>query len=93
MSTSTHIQNYVRRIRSSSSSPADREPNKTQFDLTERVAAAYVMNTLDLSARARLVAGVRVESTHVDTLSFNANTGRRTSRPAATTPTCCRARR
>ena len=33
------------------------------------------MNTIDLSARSRLVAGVRVESTHVDTLSFNENTG------------------
>jgi len=33
------------------------------------------METLDLSARARLVAGLRVESTHVDTLSFNNNTG------------------
>jgi TonB-dependent receptor len=51
-------------------------PNNADFDLTERVAAGYVMNTLDLSPRARLVAGVRIESTHVDTLSFNANTGR-----------------
>ncbi len=51
-------------------------PNTADFDLTERVAAAYVMNTIDLSSRARLVAGVRVESTHVDTLSFNVNTGR-----------------
>jgi TonB-dependent receptor len=50
-------------------------PNKNQFDLTERVTAAYVMNSLDLSPRARVVAGVRVESTHVDTLSFNANSG------------------
>ena len=51
-------------------------PNKNQFNLTENVAAAYVMNTIDLSARARLVAGVRFESTHLDTLSFNANTGK-----------------
>jgi len=49
--------------------------NKSQFDLTERVSAAYVMNTFDLSARARLIAGVRVEQTHLDTLSFNTNTG------------------
>ncbi len=33
------------------------------------------MNTSDLSSRLRLVAGVRVEATHVDTLSFNNNTG------------------
>jgi TonB-dependent receptor len=50
--------------------------NEANYNLTERVGAAYVMNTMDLSARARLVAGVRIESTHVDTLSFNANTGR-----------------
>jgi TonB-dependent receptor len=50
--------------------------NKSQYDLTERVTAAYVMNSFDLSSRTRLIAGVRVESTHVDTLSFNSNTGR-----------------
>jgi len=50
-------------------------PNKNSYDLTERVSAGYVMNTLDLSSRARLVAGVRVEQTHIDTLSFQASTG------------------
>ena len=49
-------------------------PNKSQFDLTERVAAGYVMNTIDLSGAARLVAGVRFEQTHVDSRSFNNNT-------------------
>jgi TonB-dependent receptor len=49
-------------------------PNKSQFHLTERVAAGYVMNSVDLSAWARLVAGVRFESTHVDSRSFNNNT-------------------
>ncbi|HET9832100.1 MAG TPA: TonB-dependent receptor [Vicinamibacterales bacterium] len=49
-------------------------PNKSQFDLTERVAAGYVMNTIDLSASSRLIAGLRVESTHVDARSFNNNT-------------------
>jgi len=48
--------------------------NKSDFDLTERVGAGYVMNTIDLSSAARLIAGVRIESTHVSTLSFNANT-------------------
>jgi outer membrane receptor protein involved in Fe transport len=51
-------------------------PNSANFDLTERVAAAYVMNTTDLSPRMRLVAGLRIESTHVDTLSYNANSGK-----------------
>jgi TonB-dependent receptor len=50
-------------------------PNPSQFDLTERVAAGYVMNSIDFSHAARLVAGVRIESTHVDTRSFNSNTG------------------
>jgi TonB-dependent receptor len=50
-------------------------PNNSDFDLTERVAAGYVMNTIDVSGQARLVAGVRFESTHVDTRSFNVNTG------------------
>jgi TonB-dependent receptor len=49
--------------------------NDANYDLTERVGAGYIMNTIDLSSRARLIAGVRVESTHVDTLSFNDNTG------------------
>jgi TonB-dependent receptor len=49
--------------------------NKSNYDLTERVGAGYVMNSLDLSSRTRLIAGLRIESTHVDTLSFNANTG------------------
>jgi TonB-dependent receptor len=48
--------------------------NKSDFDLTERVAAGYVMNTIDLSPAARVIAGLRVESTHVSTLSFNNNT-------------------
>jgi TonB-dependent receptor len=50
-------------------------PNKSDFNLTERVAAGYVMNTIDLSVHTRFIAGLRIESTHVDTLSFNANTG------------------
>jgi outer membrane receptor protein involved in Fe transport len=50
--------------------------NAANYNLTERVAAGYVMNTLDVSPKARLIAGVRVESTHVDTLSFNENTGK-----------------
>jgi TonB-dependent receptor len=69
------IQSYVSSHTNQFTTSGGPGPNKSQFDLTERVAAAYAMESLDLSARARLVAGVRVESTHVDTLSFNANTG------------------
>ena len=50
-------------------------PNESSFDLTERVTSAYAMNSVDLGTRMRLVAGVRIESTHVDALSFNSNTG------------------
>jgi TonB-dependent receptor len=41
--------------------------NPTNFDLVERVGAGYVMNTLDLTGRIRLVAGVRFENTTLDT--------------------------
>jgi TonB-dependent receptor len=47
--------------------------NSGNYDLIERVSAGYVMNTLDLTSRLRLVAGVRFEATHVATLSFDAN--------------------
>jgi TonB-dependent receptor len=49
-------------------------PNAANYDLTERVAAGYVMSSTDLSTRLRLVAGVRFEATHVSTRSFNSNT-------------------
>src|SRR5262249_33655215 len=43
--------------------------------LIERVSAGYVMNTLDLTPRLRLVAGVRFEATHVSFLTFDDSTG------------------
>jgi TonB-dependent receptor len=70
------IQNYVFSHAAQFTVTGGPGANKSQFDLTERVSAAYVMNSYDVSSKARLIAGVRVESTHVDTLSFNANTGR-----------------
>jgi TonB-dependent receptor len=49
--------------------------NSTNYDLDEKVSAAYVMNTLDLSGRIRLVAGLRFEQTNLDTSvpTFDAN--------------------
>src|SRR5262249_15137130 len=38
------------------------------FDLIERITAGYLMNTIDLTHRLRLAAGVRFEATHLDTL-------------------------
>jgi len=71
----TLVQNYVAAHPQQFVVTGGPGPNAANFTLTERVAAGYVMNTLDLSTRARLIAGVRIESTHLDTLSFNANTG------------------
>jgi TonB-dependent receptor len=41
------------------------------YGLTEKVSSGYVMNTIDLSSRVRIVAGVRFEGTNLDTLSFD----------------------
>lgn len=50
--------------------------NNGNYDLIERVTAGYLMNTVDLTSRLRLIAGVRFEATHLDTLSFsNSNSG------------------
>lgn len=50
--------------------------NGNNFDLVERIPAGYVMNTIDLTSRIHLVAGVRFEATHLSTLSFNSSTNR-----------------
>jgi TonB-dependent receptor len=44
------------------------------YSLVEQVSSGYVMNTIDLSSRVRLVAGVRFEGTNLDTLSFDTTT-------------------
>jgi TonB-dependent receptor len=49
--------------------------NSNNYDLIERIPAGYVMNTIELASRVRLVAGLRVEATHVDTLSFDETAG------------------
>ena len=41
------------------------------YDLVEKVAAGYLMNTIDFSSRMRLVAGVRFEGTNLTTVSFD----------------------
>src|SRR5215469_2622152 len=53
--------------------------NSANFDLIEKVSAGYVMDTLDISSRWRLVAGVRFENTNLDTLSFVTNQASSTS--------------
>lgn len=49
--------------------------NSANYTLIERVMAGYLMNSIDLSSRFRLVTGVRFEATHLNTRSFDANTG------------------
>jgi TonB-dependent receptor len=41
--------------------------NSGNYDLIEKVGAGYVMNTLDITNRIRLVAGLRFEQTNLDT--------------------------
>ena len=41
-----------------------------EYDLIEKVAAGYFMNTVDLSSKWRLIAGLRVESTTEDGTNF-----------------------
>jgi TonB-dependent receptor len=53
--------------------------NSANFDLIEKVSAGYVMQTLDISSRWRLIAGVRFEGTNLDTLSFVTNQATGTS--------------
>jgi len=53
----------------------DQGPNKGNFDMIERIPAGYVMNTIELASRVRLVTGLRIEATHVDTTSFDKSTG------------------
>jgi TonB-dependent receptor len=49
--------------------------NSTNYDLIEQVSAGYVMNTVDLASRIRLVAGVRFENTNLETIdpTFDSN--------------------
>jgi TonB-dependent receptor len=47
--------------------------NTNNYDYIERIPAGYVMNTVELASRVRLVTGLRIEATHLDTLSYYDN--------------------
>jgi len=47
--------------------------NTNNYDFIERIPAGYVMNTIELASRVRLVTGLRIEATHLDTLSYYDN--------------------
>jgi TonB-dependent receptor len=49
-------------------------PNSADYDLIERVSAGYLMNSIDLTSRLRLVTGVRFENTSLSTLAYEART-------------------
>ncbi len=54
-------------------SPTQNAPqggNNNNFDLVERITAGYFMNTFDFS-RFRLIAGLRIEGTQDNTVSFD----------------------
>ena len=46
---------------------AQPEDITSQYDFIEKVSAGYIMNTVDLNSRVRLVAGLRIEGTNLDT--------------------------
>ena len=46
--------------------------NSANYDYVERISAGYLMNTIDLSSRLRLVTGLRFEQTHMS--AFEPNT-------------------
>jgi len=56
--------------------------NPNNYDLVERIPAGYVMNTIELASRVRLVTGIRIEATHLATLSYD---GAATPAPTALT--------
>ena len=43
----------------------------SSYDLVEKVSSGYVMNTVDLTSKLRLVGGVRFEGTSLSTISFD----------------------
>jgi len=49
-------------------------PNSNNYDLIETIPAGYIMNTIELTPKIRLVAGLRIEHTNVNTTSFDETT-------------------
>ncbi len=49
--------------------------NANNYDFVERISAYYLMNTVELASRVRLVTGVRFEDTDLNTISFDPTVG------------------
>ncbi len=47
--------------------------NGGNFDLVEQVSAGYVMDTMDVTSRIRVVAGLRIEGTNLNTVAYQCN--------------------
>lgn len=68
---------YEDAIAFANANPAEFTSSSTQgqdpsdFTLTEQVAAGYVMNTVDLSSRSKLIAGLRIETTRDHVQNFS----------------------
>lgn len=66
------VINYVNANPALVSVSSSQGNDTANYNLVEKVGAGYVMNTIDLSSRVRVVAGVRFETTDLRTLSFDA---------------------
>jgi TonB-dependent receptor len=64
------VRSYVNSNLSAFSMDGGPGLNTNNYDYIERIPAGYVMNTIELASRVRLVTGLRIEATHLDTLSY-----------------------
>ena len=67
------VQSYVNGNASAFSLSGGPGVNANNYDFVERIPAGYIMNTIELASRVRLVTGIRFEATHLDTLSYDPN--------------------
>jgi TonB-dependent receptor len=68
------VRNFVNANPADFTSQSTLGADPANYDLIEKVSAGYLMNTLDLSNRVRIVAGVRFEGTDLTTVSFDNQT-------------------
>jgi TonB-dependent receptor len=69
------VRNFVNANPADFASQSTFGADPANYGLVEKVSAGYLMNTLDLSSRVRIVAGVRFEGTDLTTFSFDNQSG------------------
>jgi TonB-dependent receptor len=69
------VESYVYKNASLFSMSGGPGVNSNNYDFVERIPAGYLMNTIELASRVRLVTGLRFEATHLNTISFDDNKG------------------